>query len=60
MRIERLILVSATKDSFLEAINSMISVDVYQASKTMVENGIFLATAASISSLARSGLLLNE
>ena len=42
-----------------EAMNSIKSVDVYQASNTIFEKGIFLAIAFSMSSLARASLLLN-
>lgn len=58
--IERLIFVSAMRVKFFEAINLIISEDVYQASKTTEEKGMFLATASAMNSLARSGLLLKS
>ena len=39
--IERLIFTSAIKDMFFEAVNSIRSIDVYHASTTTQEKGIF-------------------
>ena len=55
---ERLILSSATRHKVFEAMNSINSDEVYQASKTMVAKAIFLSMASRIRSLARSILLL--
>ena len=55
---ERLILSSAISESFFEAMNSMSSDEVYQASKTTVEKAICLSMASRMRSLARSILLL--
>ena len=55
---DRLILSSAMRESFSEAMNSINSDEVYQASKTIVEKAICLLMASRIRSLARSILLL--
>ena len=57
---ERLILSSAMSERFFEAMNSISSDDVYQASKTIVEKAICLSMASRIRSLARSILLLKD
>ena len=57
---DRLILSSAMRSSCFEAMNSINSDEVYQASKTIVEKAICLSMASRIRSLAKSILLLKD